>query len=126
MTNKRILVVDNEEYIQEVTKICLETVAGWEVATAANGLQGIAKAENFQPDAILLDVMMPDMDGPTTFTKLQMNPLTNNIPVIFLTAKIQVSDQQRYLEMGIATVIAKPFNPLELASQMAIALGWDL
>jgi CheY-like chemotaxis protein len=126
MTNKRILVVDNEEYIQEVTKICLETVAGWEVATAANGLQGIAKAENFQPDAILLDVMMPDMDGPTTFTKLQMNPLTSKIPVIFLTAKIQVSDQQRYLEMGIATVIAKPFNPVELASQVAIALGWNL
>ncbi|MEA5573806.1 response regulator [Calothrix sp. UHCC 0171] len=121
---KRILVVDNEEYIQEVTKICLETVANWEVLTASSGREGINKATNEQPDAILLDVMMPDMDGITTFEKLQANPITQNIPVIFLTAKIQSSDRKRYTELGIKDAIAKPFNPTELAHQVATVLGW--
>lgn len=126
MTAKRILVVDNEQYIQEVAKICLETVAGWEVMTASSGKEGIIQAEACQPDAILLDVMMPDMDGITTFEKLQANPVTKEIPVILLTAKIQASDRRRYAEMGIKTAIAKPFNPLELAGQVAAALGWIL
>jgi CheY-like chemotaxis protein len=122
---KRILVVDNEEYIQEVAKICLETVAGWEVLTAGSGLECIKKAEIDQPDAILLDVMMPEMDGMTTFSKLQANPATQAIPVIFLTAKIQASDRRRYAQMGMPSAIAKPFNPLELAGQIANALGWN-
>ncbi|MDJ0734276.1 MAG: response regulator [Nostocaceae cyanobacterium] len=125
MTTKRILVVDNEEYIQEVAKICLETVAGWEVLTAGSGKEGINKAEEFQPDAILLDVMMPDMDGPATFEKLQANPATQKIPVILLTAKIQASDRRRYAEMGLKSAIAKPFNPLELAGEVASVLGWN-
>ncbi|MBU7585281.1 MAG: response regulator [Nostoc sp. TH1S01] len=126
MTVKRILVVDNEQYIQEVAKICLETVAGWDVMTASSGKEGITQAQTYQPDAILLDVMMPDMDGITTFEKLQANAATKEIPVILLTAKIQASDRRRYAQMGIVTAIAKPFNPLELASQVATALGWKL
>jgi CheY-like chemotaxis protein len=101
MTNKTILVVDNEEYIQEVAKICLETVAGWKVLTASSGKEGISKAEIFKPDAILLDVMMPDMDGLATFEKLQNNPATKSIPVILLTAKIQASDRRRYAQLGM-------------------------
>lgn len=123
---KRILVVDNEEYIQEVAKICLETVANWEVLTAGSGTEGINKAQSYQPDAILLDVMMPDMDGIATFEKLKANTKTSNIPVIFLTAKIQASDRHRYSELGIKEAIGKPFNPLELASQIATALNWNL
>ena len=126
MTTKRILVVDNELYIQEVAKICLETVAGWEVLTASSGKEGIIQAEKHQPDAILLDVMMPDMDGLTAFANLQANPVTKEIPVILLTAKIQASDRRRYAQMGMKTAIAKPFNPLELAEQVATALGWTL
>jgi CheY-like chemotaxis protein len=125
MRNKRVLVVDNEEYIQEITKICLETTAGWEVLTAGSGQEGIIQASKSQPDAILLDVMMPEMDGITTFEKLQANPETKQIPVIFLTAKIQASDRRRYSELGIKEAIAKPFNPLELAGQVAAALGWS-
>ncbi|MBW4646117.1 MAG: response regulator [Goleter apudmare HA4340-LM2] len=125
MTKKRILVVDNEQYIQEVAKICLETVAGWEVVTANSGMEGISKAQECQPDVILLDVMMPDMDGISTFEKLQENPATKAIPVILLTAKIQAADRRRYAQMGIATAIAKPFNPLELAGQIATALNWN-
>ncbi len=141
MKTKQILVVDNEQYIQEVTKICLETVAGWKVETASSGQEGIMnwkvetassgqegimKAETCQPDAILLDVMMPEMDGITTFEKLQENPLTKAIPVILLTAKIQATDRRRYNQMGMISAIAKPFNPLELAAEIAVALGWSL
>ncbi|HLO89517.1 MAG TPA: response regulator [Nostocaceae cyanobacterium] len=126
MSTKRILVVDNEQYIQEVAKVCLETVAGWEVSTASSGKEGIVQAEKYQPDAILLDVMMPDMDGLTAFEHLQANPHTKEIPVILLTAKIQATDRRRYAQLGIKTAIAKPFNPLELAGQVAAALGWNL
>ncbi|AFY47595.1 response regulator containing a CheY-like receiver domain and an HD-GYP domain [Nostoc sp. PCC 7524] len=126
MNTKRILVVDNEQYIQEVAKICLETVAGWEVMTASSGKEGISQAAACQPDAILLDVMMPDMDGIATFEKLQANPVTKDIPVILLTAKIQATDRRRYSQLGMVTAIAKPFNPLELAGQVATALGWNL
>lgn len=123
---KKVLVVDNEEYILEVTKICLETVTRWKVLTASSGQEGIVKAEAYGPDAILLDVMMPEMDGFTTFEKLQANLATQNIPVIFLTAKIQAADRQRYAQKGILSAISKPFNPLELAGQIAEALGWTL
>lgn len=126
MANKRVLVVDNEEYIQEIAKICLETVAAWEVITAGSGTEGIIKAETEQPDAILLDVMMPDMDGVTTFEKLQANPVTQKIPVILLTAKIQANDRRRYSDLGVKTAIAKPFDPLTLANQIAEALDWIL
>ncbi len=126
MTTKRILVVDNEQYIQEVAKVCLETVAGWEVLLASSGKECLTQAEAEQPDAILLDVMMPDMDGMTTFQKLQENPATQAIPVILLTAKIQSSDRRRYAQVGTIAAIAKPFNPLELAGQIASALGWTL
>ena len=126
MTNKRILVINNEEYIREVAQICLETVASWEVITAGSGREGLILAEREQPDGILLDVMMPDMDGIATFEKLQANPLTANIPVILLTAKVHASDRRRYAEMGLKAAIAKPFNPLQLAAQVSEALGWNI
>jgi CheY-like chemotaxis protein len=126
MTVKRILIIDNEEYIREVTQICLETTAGWEVLTASSGKEGLIQAEAEQPDAILLDVMMPDMDGITTFRHLQANTATQHIPVILLTAKVQASDRRRYGELGMKATIAKPFNPTQLALQVADALGWSL
>jgi len=123
---KRVLVIDNESYIQEITKICLETVTDWQVITASSGREGIVKAETEQPDAILLDVMMPDMDGLTTFANLHANALTHDIPVILLSAEIQTADRRYYSEMGIKATIAKPFEPLDLAHQIAIALNWEM
>lgn len=123
---KRLLIIDNELYIQEVAKICLETLTHWEVITASSGKEGIAKAEAEQPDAILLDVMMPEMDGLTTFAQLHDNAATQSIPVILLTAKAEAVDQRRYSQMGIKATIAKPFEPLELARQIAVALNWSL
>ncbi|MBD2773812.1 response regulator [Iningainema tapete] len=126
MAVKRILVIDNEEYIREVAQICLETVAGWKVLTAADGKTGLILAQSEQPDAILLDVMMPEMDGPTTFQHLQANAATQHIPVILLTAKVQASDRRRYTSLGMKAAIAKPFDPLQLANLVAEALGWNL
>jgi CheY-like chemotaxis protein len=123
---RRILIIDNEPHIQEVAQICLETVAGWQVFTAGSGQEGLLKAVTEKPDAILLDVMMPDMDGPTTFQKLQEDDATREIPVIFLTAKVQSSDLQRYANLGLKAVIAKPFDPIKLAEQIAQALQWNI
>ncbi len=121
---KRILVIDNEPYIQEVAQICLETVAGWTVDTASSGLEGLNIALKKRPDAILLDVMMPEIDGLATFANLQEHPETREIPVLLLTAKVQASDLRYYADLGITNTIAKPFDPIQLAQQISSALGW--
>jgi CheY-like chemotaxis protein len=125
MTPKRVLVIDDEDDIREVAKTSLEIMAGLDVILAQNSGEGIHKAEIEQPDAILLDVMLPDMDGVSTFHKLQSNPATQHIPVIFLTAKVQASEQRRFATLGIRAVITKPFKPALLAEQLLGALGWN-
>jgi two-component system, OmpR family, alkaline phosphatase synthesis response regulator PhoP len=125
MTVKRILLIDDEDDIREVAQLCLETVGGWEVITANCGLEGVLKAELEHPDAILLDVMMPDLDGPTTFRKLQANAATKDIPVILLTAKVQASEQRRFSELGVKAIFSKPFDALTLATELAAVLGWE-
>jgi CheY-like chemotaxis protein len=120
----RILIVDDEDDIREVAALSLETIAGWKVAVASSGAQGLARAIEFQPDAIVLDVMMPGMDGPATFRELCKNPATAHIPVLLLTAKVQSSDQRRFADLGVAAVLFKPFDPLTLATQIEDALGW--
>lgn len=126
MSVKRILIVDDEYRIREVTKLALEMMAGWEVLTAASGSEGLIQAEAEQPDAILLDVMMPDLDGTATLAKLQSNSATRHIPVFLLTAKAQPGEQHLLTQQGAIAVIAKPFEPLTLASEIAEALGWPL
>ena len=96
----KVLIIDDEDDIREVAALSLESVAGWEVFTANSGSQGLARAVEHQPDAILLDVMMPGMDGPTTFRELRKNPATAKIPVLLLTAKVQSSDQRRFARSG--------------------------
>jgi len=123
---KRVLVIDDEDDIREVATVSLQTVGGWDVLTANCGAQGIEIAIREQPDAILLDVMMPEMDGPTTFQNLQANVLTRNIPVILLTAKVQSTDRRRLADLGAKAVLSKPFDPLTLASQVAEVLGWQV
>ncbi|HUD56616.1 MAG TPA: response regulator [Terracidiphilus sp.] len=120
----RILIIDDEDDIREVAAMSLETVAGWEVMVANSGAQGLTRAATYKPDAILLDVMMPGMDGPTTFRELRKNPVTAKIPVLFLTAKVQATDRRRFADLGIHAVLVKPFDPLTLSTQIASALGW--
>ena len=121
---RRVLIIDDEDDIREVAALSLETVAGWEVMMAGSGAAGILKAQEQLPDAILLDVMMPVMDGPTTFRELRALPETAHIPVILLTAKVQAADQKRFSDLGVAAVMFKPFDPLTLAGDIAHALGW--
>jgi CheY-like chemotaxis protein len=121
---RRILIIDDEDDIREVAALSLETVAGWEVETASSGALGLSRAIEHQPDAVLLDVMMPGMDGPTTFRELRKNPATAHIPVLLLTAKVQSTDQRRFADLGVEAVLFKPFDPLTLAQQIADVLGW--
>lgn len=121
---RKILIIDDEDDIREVAALSLESVAGWEVVTANSGAQGLARALEHQPDAILLDVMMPGMDGPTTFRELSKNPATAKIPVLLLTAKVQSSDQRRFADLGVKSVLFKPFDPMTLADQISDVLGW--
>ena len=120
----RILIIDDEADIREVTALSLETVAGWQVIVAPSGAQGIRRASLEQPDAILLDVMMPDIDGPTTFQILKQNGTTAHIPVLLLTAKVQGQDRRKLDELGAAAILSKPFDPLTLADQISDVLGW--
>lgn len=119
MTNKCILIIDDEEDIREVAQLCLEAVGAWQVCTAQSGSEGLIKAQSQQPLAILLDIMMPDMDGLSTLEELRANPLTKNIPVIFLTAKDNLLDGDRLAQMGVKGIISKPFDPMSLAEQVA-------
>jgi len=121
---KRLLVIDDEDDIRDVASVTLELTRGWLVETANGGAAGIKCAGSFRPDAILLDVMMPDLDGPATFRVLQSRDDTRDIPVIFLTAKVQPADLREFTQLGVRGVIAKPFDPLKLAAQIADLLDW--
>jgi CheY-like chemotaxis protein len=123
MWRKQILIIDDEEDIREVAAMTLE-MAGFRVLTAASGREGIQKAAVEQPDAILLDVMMPELDGPATLEALRALDETRHIPVIFLTAKIQPADRCHLADLGAAAVIAKPFDPNRLGKEINDALGW--
>ncbi|MEI2580847.1 response regulator [Scytonema sp. PRP1] len=122
MTAKQILVIDDEDDIRKLIQTCLEIMGGWQVLTATSGTEGLLLAHATQPDAILLDVMMPDMDGPTTFEQLQANPVTKHIPVILLTARGRTADYHLFAGLGVTGVINKPFNPHKLADQVAATL----
>ena len=125
MATKRILVIDDEEGIREIIQICLEAAAGWEVLTAASGAEGLATAQSTQLDAILLDVMMPDMDGSATFRYLQANVATQHIPTILLTAKAKISEQKQFIDLGVTGVITKPFKAQDLVAQIREMLNWS-
>jgi len=125
MPIRRILIIDDEDDIREVAALSLESVAGWQVSTASSGAEGMRIAAAETPDAILMDVMMPAMDGPTTFREMQKLPNLAKIPVILLTAKVQGVDQRRFAGLGVTAVLFKPFDPLTLADQMSEALGWS-
>ena len=123
MPPKQLLVIDDEDDIREVARLSLELTEGWTVMTANGGAAGTALALSMVPDAILLDVMMPDMDGPSTLRALQQSA-AKSIPVIFLTAKVQAPDRQKFMQMGVRGIIPKPFDPLTLGQQIKDVLSW--
>src|SRR5437867_8873029 len=112
MPIRRILIVDDDDDIREVAQVSLELLGPYEVLTASGGRDGVESARTRQPDAILLDVMMPDLDGPATLAELRADPATRHIPVLFLTAKTQAADHTRLTALGAAGILTKPFDPL--------------
>ena len=126
MLAKNVLIIDDEVSIQKVVSLSLKMEASWSVMTASSGSEGLIKAECHLPDVILLDVMMPELDGIATFEALQENPATQSIPVVLLTAKTRAAEKQLFQKLGVAGVITKPFPPLALASEIAQMVNWSL
>ena len=122
---QRILLIDDDERLSEVIQTCLEIMGDWEVLTAGTAKEALLKAQTEHLDAILLDVMMPEMDGITLFRHLQQNLATQSIPVILLTAKMQPVDQAQFAQLGVAGVIAKPFDALALADEVTELLNFS-
>jgi CheY-like chemotaxis protein len=123
---KSILIIDDEEMIQVVLRACLEDLAGWNVSLASSGREGLEIATTAKPDAIMLDVMMPGMDGIQFLQRLRAASSTRDIPVILLTAKSDLSLPKAYLKAGATGAIAKPFDPIPMIYQTADFLGWDI
>lgn len=121
--SKTILIVDDEEDVRAIAQLGLEMSVGWTVLTASSGTEGIAIAATSQPDLILLDLMMPDLDGRATLQLLKNNPQTRHIPVILVTAKEQETLPESLLNSDILAIVNKPFRPLQLAEQITQALN---
>ncbi len=115
--------VDDEEAIRAIVKASLEFTAGWKVSTAASALDGLKMAKSEIPDAVLIDVMMPDLSGVELLKQMRSHPLTANIPAIFLTAQADTAVQERLSLLGEG-VILKPFEPVAIAQKIASILGW--
>jgi CheY-like chemotaxis protein len=122
---RRVLVVDDDDAARQAAVLSLRTMAGWDVAEAYCGAQAIESATQHQPDAILLDVMMPAMDGPAMLGKLRAARATSHIPIVLLTAKLKAVHDGSLSHLPVAAILPKPFDPLRLASQVAEALGWE-
>jgi CheY-like chemotaxis protein len=115
---KTILYVEDDVDIQQIALLALEHVGGYSVSLASSGQEALAVVSKIQPDLVLLDMMMPGMDGLTTLQGLRANSDSASIPVIFMTAKVQDQEIKHYLEAGACGVIAKPFDPMQLAEQV--------
>jgi two-component system alkaline phosphatase synthesis response regulator PhoP len=122
--SRKILVIDDSALIREAAKIALGTIGGWRINTAVSGEEGIEQAVSGQFDAILLDVVMPGMDGIAVAERLHAVPATSSLPIILLTAYDRLEDSERLRDIPITGVIGKPFNISDLGRQVATLLGW--
>ncbi|MGN6783163.1 MAG: response regulator [Marmoricola sp.] len=118
--------MDDDDSVRIITELALEKIAGWDVISAGGGAEALELARQHRPDAVLLDLMMPDMDGRATFLALRAEEATRDIPVVLLTAKLRVGGgPQIWDDLAVAGVIAKPFSPRTLGAEVAALLGWD-
>ena len=115
----KILYVEDEPDIQAIATMALEMVGGFTVKICSSGEEALAEVESFAPDLILLDVMMPGMDGPTTLKALREKPGLKNLPIAFMTAKVQPQEIEYYKSLGALDAIAKPFDPMTLADKVS-------
>ena len=122
--SRTVVVVDDEEDIREIAALSL-SLAGWDAVPVASGTSALEAVAGAQPDAVLLDVMMPDLDGPATLARLREEGLIEGVPVIFLTAKVQAADRRQLDALGVAGTIGKPFDPMRLADEVGRVLADD-
>lgn len=115
----KVLIIDDEDDIREIATLSLGDVGGMDVIEAESGEQGLELARSAQPDLIVLDMMMPEMDGPEVLSRLRDSEVTRSIPIIFLTARASEADVSRLMSMGAIGVITKPFDPMSLATRVA-------
>ena len=115
---KLVLYVEDDPDIQMVAQMALEVVGGLTLRSCSSGREALDAVASCQPDLILLDVMMPEMDGPSTLAELRKLPVTASTPVVFMTAKVQAAEVSHYRSLGAIGVIAKPFDPMQLAQQV--------
>jgi CheY-like chemotaxis protein len=123
MRLEQVLLIDDDPSIRKIAEISLSRVGKWRVFLAESGLQALDVVSREQPDVILLDVMMPGMDGPTTLKYLREKPSLSNTPIIFMTAKVQKHEIDTYCQMGAAGVISKPFDPMLLPAEVERIVG---
>jgi two-component system OmpR family response regulator len=117
--SSRLLLADDEDAIRTIACMSLERVGGWSVIPVASGQAALEAAQDDGPfDAVLLDVMMPGLDGPGTLERLRAERLLPNTPVVFLTAKVTIADREHLLSLGAAGVLAKPFDPMTLPDEL--------
>ncbi len=112
---RRILYVEDEPDIQTIARLALEEVGGFELQICTTGSEALEEAERFTPDLMILDVMLPGMDGPTTLTELRKKPALADTPALFMTAKVQPHELAQLRAQGASEVITKPFDPMTLA-----------
>ena len=117
-TLSRILCVEDEEDILSITQVALEELGGYTVCPCGSGAAAIRAAAAFAPQLLLLDVMMPELDGPATLSALRAIPATATTPVVFMTAKVQRQEIEQLERLGAVGVIAKPFDPMTLPDQL--------
>lgn len=115
---RKVLLVEDEQDIRKVAQISLQFRGGWSVVAAGDGIEGLALAASEMPDVVLLDCMMPRMDGYEMCRQLKLDPALRHIPVIFLTAKSQEVEIRKGLQLGAAGYLVKPFNPMSLADEI--------
>ena len=122
---RKVVVIDDSELIRGVATFGLQHLAGWQVITAGDGPEGLKRVASERPDVVLLDLIMPSMDGCSTYRHLKLDPATRDIPVIFLTASQSGAEWDDLAELGATQMIAKPFDPAGLAARVAGLLGWE-
>ena len=117
--SSRLLLVDDEDAIRIIASISLERVGGWKVIAASSGQAALEAVQDDGPfDAVLMDVMMPGLDGPTTLQRMRSGVLPQHVPVIFLTAKVGQAERERLISLGAQGVLAKPFDPMTLPDEL--------
>lgn len=119
----KVMHVDDEADIREIASMAMETLGGFEVAGFGSGPEALKQGPAFNPDVILLDVMMPQWDGPTTLREIRADDDLKDVPVIFMTAKVQTHEIENYVDMGVIGVLPKPFDPMSLAEDIAALLA---